>query len=196
MSAVAPELLRDSAPSPETTRVCRTCRRERKLHHFHRVGRGSSKRRNQCRSCASAESQERQLRKRERFLSQTSSKIIAAGERGNYHALNLVAAELLQRFGGHRRLSAAFKAAADRAEEAGRHATAGRMLTAVVHLVVAAERRPPTDERKYMSDEALRRRICESVIDLVEQDPHIAIAALRDRGYRVEPPEDIGARGA
>jgi hypothetical protein len=175
-----------SHDSIEALKVCSVCAQPRRLKHFRQVRHDNPRLRPECNRCHAERERERHARRQERYLSQTASQIIRCHEPDKLAA---VAAALSHRFRGHTGVAEAFYVATERARLAGRHATVGRMLMAIVHLIAAGEGRNG-EELERIPDDVLERRSREALADLVESRPEIAIDALRERGYRVELPED------
>lgn len=173
-----------SAAHPGSTKVCTKCGRVRAIKHFRRIRKGEEKRHPDCNACQSAFQRGLRRRRREREASRFASQI-------NRHAdserqLVAICNAMWLRFGGPHGVARAFQEAIDNAAGAGRYATSGRLMVAIVHLLDAGQRAESRELRR-LSDDELAERTRESLETLVEQTPTLAVNALRAAGYTVLP---------
>lgn len=167
-------------------RVCSSCGQTRPKKWFRPIRRGSSKLRRECRRCAADRRRRDEARRRERQISQISSRINSQPDR---IALIALAGELKLRFGGSAGAAEAFLEAVEEAKNSGRTATACRVMSAIAILLACADEEEAVHLRQ-LSDDEIRRRMMDSLADLVESEPQIAVRALRAAGYSITPPKE------
>ena len=170
------------------TRFCEGCASVKPITEFRRRSRNGQKRLKRCRDCHNRAERKRRAAKRAETEQRSVAKYLTQlrNEDSNERLERLVSV-MFQRFGGMQGFLKAWDSYHQLAVAKGGYA-AFRCFESIFRLVQYCEESRP--DPGQMSEEEVQRSMIEELKRLIRQHPELAVAAAREIGWTIRPPED------
>jgi hypothetical protein len=180
--------MRECTNGNDLVRVCTQCGAPRPITWFRFHHRNAAIRHSECRACNNRAARERRARKRRKAAHGFAQQVNRNWE--NVPRLAMLATEMLSRFGGASGFAEVWHEAISQAQKEGRHHLTIRSMIATLHVVSAAQQLTDAKESGLglLSDTELEKAQLQAVVDLVHEQPMLAVEAAWALGWKVIPP--------
>ncbi|MEZ6051248.1 MAG: hypothetical protein R3C02_07660 [Planctomycetaceae bacterium] len=178
----------------EEWRICSQCWERRPLSDFRFRFKSKGERHPQCRHCNTEGARRRAARKREQQIHDFTSRLI---KERNARKLAVLVGEMVQQFGGVESFAKAWHAAIESARARGKDCSALRSFRALFQLMTAREeleleaKTAFDQELEQMGSEEIREMRLRGAVELIREQPQIAIQAAMRLGWSVTPPDEV-----